>query len=154
MSEKMMCSAVLAVANAKSYAACENLKALCDSDIIDEVIVVTAEENIDYCTEELVRKNGFDKVDGIVIGADTYEESVRAGLMVCDIASDYVFICDDAGGTLTKTVIQKGYESALKCGAASADEEQKMLLSIYKIEEIVRAQFDLRKISLERFENQ
>ncbi len=97
-----------------------SLKALCDSEIIDEVIIVTSEEWIEFCTEEVVRKYGFGKVDGIVIGGDTRVESVRAGVIVCDISSDYVFIHDAARPMLTEDLIRRGYETVIKYDTAVA----------------------------------
>ncbi len=97
-----------------------SLKALCDSPLIDEVIIVTSEEWIGFCTEEVVRKYGFDKVDGVVLGGETRVESVRAGVMVCDIASEYVFIHDAARPLLTEDMITRGYETCTKYGTAVA----------------------------------
>ena len=136
MSDKKMCSAVVVAAGSsrrfggdRPKQFCEvngkpllyySLKTLCDSDIIDEVIIVTSEEWIEYCTEEIVRKYGFDKGDGIVLGGETRLESVRAGVMVCDIASDYVFIHDGARPLITEDIIKRGYETVLKYGTAIA----------------------------------
>ena len=136
MSEKKMCSAVVVAAGKgerfggdvpKQFVELNgkpvlyySLKALCDSDIIDEVIIVTTEEWIEFCAEEIVRKYGFDKVDGIVLGGETRCDSVKAGVMVCDIASDYVFIHDGARPLLTEDIIRRGYETVLKYGTAVA----------------------------------
>lgn len=183
MSEKKMCSAVVVAAGKgkrfggeipKQFADLNgkpvlyySLKALCDSDIIDEVIVVTTEEWIEFCAEEIVRKYGFDKVDGIVLGGETRCDSVKAGVMVCDIASDYVFIHDGARPLLTEDIIRRGYETVLKFDTAvaaipSADtikiaDSEKVVLStpersslwriqtpqIFKYDLILKAYFDL-----------
>lgn len=183
MSEKKMCSAVVVAAGKgkrfggeipKQFADLNgkpvlyySLKALCDSDIIDEVIVVTTEEWIEFCAEEIVRKYGFDKVDGIVLGGETRCDSVKAGVMVCDIASDYVFIHDGARPLLTEDMIRRGYETVLKYGTAvaaipSADtikiaDSEKVVLStpersslwriqtpqIFKYDLILKAYFEL-----------
>ena len=136
MNDKKMCSAVVVAAGSSTRFGgerpkqfCEingkpllyySLKTLCDSEIIDEIIIVTSEEWIEYCTDEIVRKYGFDKVDGIVLGGDTRIESVRAGVMVCDIASDYVFIHDGARPLITEDIIRRGYETVLKYDTAVA----------------------------------
>ena len=136
MAEKKMCSAVLVAAGKgerfgagipKQFVEVNgrpllyySLKALCECDIIDEVIIVTSEEWIEFCAEEIVRKYGFDKVDGIVLGGDTRCDSVRAGVMVCDISSDYVFIHDGARPLLTGDIIRRGYETVLKYDTAVA----------------------------------
>jgi 2-C-methyl-D-erythritol 4-phosphate cytidylyltransferase len=136
MSDKKMCSAVVVAAGSgtrfgedipKQFFEINgkpvlyySLKALCDSDIIDEVIIVTSEEWIEFCEDEIVKKYGFDKVDGVVLGGKTRCDSVRAGVMVCDIASDYVFIHDGARPLLTEDMIRRGYETVLKYGTAVA----------------------------------
>ena len=136
MSDKKMCSAVVVAAGSgirfgedipKQFFEINgqpvlyySLKALCDSDIIDEVIIVTSEEWIEFCEDEIVKKYGFDKVDGVVLGGETRCDSVRAGVMVCDIASDYVFIHDGARPLLTEDMIRRGYETVLKYGTAVA----------------------------------
>lgn len=136
MEDKKMCSAVIVAAGrGKRFGAdvpkqfleldgkpllYYTLKAFCDSDIIDEVILVTSEEWIDYCTEDIVKKYGFDKVDGVVLGGEERYDSVKAGVMVCDIASDYVFIHDGARPLVTEEIIKRGYETVLKYDTAVA----------------------------------
>lgn len=136
MENKKMCSAVIVAAGKgkrfgtdipKQFTMIDDkpvlyytLKAFCDSDIIDEVIIVTSEEWIEYCTDEIVRKYGFDKVDGIVLGGETRSDSVKAGVMVCDISSDYVFIHDGARPLVSEEIIKRGYETVVKYDTAVA----------------------------------
>ena len=69
---------------------------------IDEIILVCAEEDIDYCKEEIVDKYGFSKVSKIVPGGKERYNSVFNGL--CAISDglgkaseeSYVFIHDGA----------------------------------------------------------
>lgn len=97
-----------------------SLKALCESPIIDEVILVTSEDYLEYCADEIVKKYGLDKIEAIVLGGQTRCDSVRAGIMVCDIATDYVFIHDGARPYLTQDIIERGYETVLKYDTAVA----------------------------------
>jgi 2-C-methyl-D-erythritol 4-phosphate cytidylyltransferase len=97
-----------------------SLKALCDSDIIDEIIIVTSEEWIDFVTEEIVRKYEMEKVQAIVLGGDERYDSVFAGLMSVDISADYVYIHDGARPMLTEDILRRGFETVSKYGTAVA----------------------------------
>lgn len=96
------------------------LKALCDSEYIQEIILVTGEEWIDYCTEEVVRKYGFDKVQAIILGGEERYESVLAGLMAVDVSTDYVFVQDGARPMLSGEIIRRGYETVCRYDTAVA----------------------------------
>lgn len=97
-----------------------SLKALSESDKIDEIIVVTSEEWIEYCADEIVKKYNFEKVEAIVAGGKERYDSVFAGLMAVDISADYVFIQDGARPMLTGDMINRGYETVLKYNTAVA----------------------------------
>lgn len=136
MSEKKFCSAVVVAAGKgtrfgsdipKQFLEIDekpvlyySLKALCDSDIIDEIIIVTSEEWIDFVTEEIVRKYEMEKVQAIVLGGEERYDSVFAGLMSVDISSDYVYIHDGARPMLTEDIIKRGFETVSKYGTAVA----------------------------------
>lgn len=96
------------------------LKALCDCDIIDEIILVTSEDMIEFCDEEIVRKYGLEKVEAIVVGGKERYESVMAGLMGVDISADYVFIQDGARPLINDKIIRDGFETVVKYGTAVA----------------------------------
>ncbi len=97
-----------------------SLKALSESDKIDEIIIVTSEEWIEYCADEIVKKYNMEKVEAIVAGGRERYDSVFAGLMAVDISADYVFIQDGARPMLTCDIIDRGYETVLKHDAAVA----------------------------------
>ncbi len=97
-----------------------SLEALSKSDKIDEIIIVTSEEWIEYCADEIVKKYNMEKVEAIVVGGSERYDSVFAGLMAVDISADYVFIQDGARPMLTCDIIDRGYETVLKHDAAVA----------------------------------
>ena len=97
-----------------------SMKVLCDSPLIDEVILVTSEEWVDFCTEEIVKKYGFDKVQAIVIGGEQRYDSVFAGLMSADISAEYILVQDGARPMLTEEILQRGYETVLRYNTAVA----------------------------------
>ncbi len=97
-----------------------SLKALCDCPQIDEIILVTSPEWIDFCTEEIVRKYGMEKVQAIVVGGKERVDSVQAGLMTADISADYVLVQDGARPMLTEEILQRGLQTVQKYGTAVA----------------------------------
>ncbi len=97
-----------------------SLKAFSDSDIIDEIILVTSEQWIDYCNEEIIRRYGINKVEAVVEGGEERYDSVKEGLMSCNIESDYVFIHDGARPYIDEDIIKRGFETAEKYGNAVA----------------------------------
>lgn len=97
-----------------------SLEALSKSDKINEIIIVTSEEWIEYCADEIVKKYNMEKVEAIVVGGSERYDSVFAGLMAVDISADYVFIQDGARPMLTCDIIDRGYETVLKHDAAVA----------------------------------
>ena len=63
-------------------------------DMIDEVIVVTGEDDIKYCQKEIVDKYNFTKVKKVVAGGKTRQNSVYNGLKEVAKDSDIVMIHD------------------------------------------------------------
>ena len=67
-----------------------------DLSEIDEIIIVAAEDEIDFCRSQVVEKYGFKKVKKIVAGGSQRQESVHKGLLEVQKDSDYVIIHDGA----------------------------------------------------------
>lgn len=82
-----------------------SLKAFEDS-CIDEIVLVTAEKDIEYCWEEIVEKYGIQKVTHIVAGGAERYHSVWNGISKID-ACDYLFIHDGARPFLTQDIIER-----------------------------------------------
>ena len=59
------------------------LHAVEESRIIDDCILVTAEQDIPYVREEIVQKYGFTKVSAVIPGGKERYDSVYAGLCEC-----------------------------------------------------------------------
>lgn len=85
-----------------------SLKAFEDS-FFDEVILVTSEEDIEYCQKEIVEKYEFSKVKKIVTGGKERYHSVAAGLAAVT-ECDFVFIHDAARPMLTQEILNRSYE--------------------------------------------
>jgi 2-C-methyl-D-erythritol 4-phosphate cytidylyltransferase len=82
------------------------LQAMQDCDVVDDVLVVTARGEIDYCWQNIVQAFSLSKVAKIVEGGDTRQQSVARGLEVlnCDI----VIIHDGARPFVTCEIIEQG----------------------------------------------
>lgn len=92
-----------------------SLKAF-EESFVDEVVLVTSEEDIEHCQKEIVKKYGFSKVKSIVAGGKERYHSVVAGLK-CLAECDYVFIHDAARPVLTQSILERAYQCACKSDA-------------------------------------
>lgn len=86
-----------------------SLKAFQESDV-DEIILVTGQEDISYCRKEIVEKYGICKVTRIVAGGTERYDSVRNGLLAAEDA-DYVLIHDGARPCITDRIISDSIEN-------------------------------------------
>lgn len=93
-----------------------SLKAFQDSPIIDEIILVTGEDLIDYCREAFVEKYKFTKVNKVVCGGAERYYSVWNGLQ--EIVHDgYVFIHDGARPFVNEPIIERSFEAVKEYNA-------------------------------------
>lgn len=92
-----------------------SLKAF-EESFVDEIVLVTSEEDMDFCRKELVGKYGFAKVKSIVAGGNERYHSVAAGLSSIEEA-DYVFIHDAARPMLTGEILERAYACVKANGA-------------------------------------
>ena len=72
-----------------------SLRCFQESPLIQDIILVTGEESISYCKEEIVQKYGFTKVSAVIPGGKERYDSVYAGLCECRDC-EYVLIHDGA----------------------------------------------------------
>lgn len=73
---------------------------------VDEIILVCGANDIDYCTNEIVKKYSFTKVKQIVAGGAERYDSVLNGLRAAGIC-DYIFIHDGARPFVTRDVLER-----------------------------------------------
>lgn len=104
-----------------------SLKAVEESEIIDDCILVAGMDDIDYVQREIVEKYGFRKVDTITAGGRERWESVYHALCVIaegDMAvpnkDGYVFIHDGARPFLTEEILRDTYREVCSHGACAA----------------------------------
>ena len=80
---------------------------------IDDIILVTGKECIDFCKKEIIELYGFTKVSAVVSGGKERYDSVYAGLCACK-NTDYVFIHDGARPFVTEEILKRTKEEVLK----------------------------------------
>ncbi|WP_343210416.1 2-C-methyl-D-erythritol 4-phosphate cytidylyltransferase [Anaerolentibacter hominis] len=86
-----------------------SLKAL-EESFVDEIILVTGKEEMDYCRTEIVEKYGFQKVSRFVEGGEERYLSVYNGLAAIQ-EEGYVFIHDGARPFLTQDILVRAYQA-------------------------------------------
>lgn len=72
---------------------------------VDEVVLVTSKDDIDYCKNEIVDKYSFKKVKKIVEGGAERYNSVYNGLK--DVTGDIVLIHDGARPMINQAIIER-----------------------------------------------
>lgn len=86
---------------------------------IDEVVIVTAEDEIEYCRREIVEKYHLRKVTQIVAGGRERYHSVACGLRAAGDC-DYAFIHDGARPFIDLAMIGRLFDAVEKDGTAIA----------------------------------
>ena len=104
-----------------------SLRAMEDSKIIDECILVTGEEDIPKMRSEIVEKYGFQKVKHVIPGGSERCFSVANAMRWLDRQGegqdkkeDCVFIHDGARPFVTEEILERTYLAAKECGACVA----------------------------------
>ena len=93
-----------------------SLKAFQDSEIIDDIYLVTGKGDEEYCREQIVEKYGINKVSHIVCGGAERYHSVWNALKEID-EKGYVFIHDGARPFVDEVMIRRAYDEVEKCDA-------------------------------------
>ncbi len=106
-----------------------SLQAFEDFDGVDDVILVTSREDIDYCRSEIVTRYGFSKVCAIISGGAERYLSVWEGLQKSKhileeanafaaeekaAAENFIFIHDGARPLINDAILQRALEDVRK----------------------------------------
>lgn len=102
---------------------------------VDQIILVTGKEDIEYCKKEIVEQYGFKKVTDIVAGGRERYESVYNGLG--KVTGDIVLIHDGARPLISQDIIKRCIEGAIKNGACVAGMPVKDTIKIINDDKIV-----------------
>ena len=90
-----------------------------DASIVDEIILVTGANDIDYVRENIVEKYGFNKVRRIVAGGKERFNSVSRGLKACDRRNKIIMIHDAARPCVTNSMIMNSISGARRYKACT-----------------------------------
>lgn len=85
---------------------------------IDEIVLVVAAGDVDYCRKEIVERYGFGKVSHIIEGGCERYDSVAAGLRASDCK--FVFIHDGARPFPTQEMLERLLRCVEESGACVA----------------------------------
>ena len=88
--------------------------------VIDEVWVIVAANHLPACRRGIIERYEFGKVQGLVAGGASRQESVWRGLQRVDASVDLVVIHDGVRPFLTETALQATLGCAARHGAAVA----------------------------------
>lgn len=82
---------------------------------VDEIILVTGKEDIDYCKKEIVEKYNLKKIKNVVAGGSERYESVYNGLK--EVTGNIVLIHDGARPLINNEIIEGSIEGTIKSDA-------------------------------------
>ncbi len=94
----------------------------CDS--IDEIVLVTAKKEIEYCKSDIVERYNIRKVSNIVEGGLERQQSVYNGLKACNDC-EIVLIHDGARPFVDSRIINEGIDYAKRYGACTCGVQPK-----------------------------
>lgn len=106
------------------------------ASFINNVILVTSEDCVDYCQKKIVEKYGFRKVEKVVVGGKERYDSVYAGLLACG-ETDYVYIHDGIRPFITREVLERALDGARETGACVVGMPSKDTVKIVDKEQFV-----------------
>lgn len=89
-----------------------------EESMVDDIVLVTSEDDISYCANEIVEKYSIHKVKAIVAGGTERYWSVKNGLLSARDA-DYVLIHDAARPCLTIDMIKRSIDEVQITGACT-----------------------------------
>ena len=103
------------------------LSVLNNSKYIDEIIIVTKEQDLAGC-HDIVREFNINKVKTITVGGSTRQESVRNGLFEVSGNADIVMVHDAARPLVTPYHLEEVINAAKEYGAAALGVPEKNTL--------------------------
>lgn len=103
---------------------------------VDEIILVTPKEDIEYCKNEIVKKYSFNKIRCIVEGGKERFNSVMHGLKMIG-ECDYVFVHDAARPLIDIDMIDRLQKGVEEYGSAVAAVQTKDTIKVVDNENYV-----------------
>lgn len=94
------------------------IEAFENCEVVNNIIVVVAEDEIKKVQQNIVDKYKFEKVTNIVAGGKERQDSVYNGLQVVEDNTDFVIIHDGARPFIKKETIKRCLDKARQMGAS------------------------------------
>lgn len=107
-------------------------------DQIDEIIIVTAIDEIEYCRKHIWQAYGFTKIKNIVAGGRERQDSVYNGLLEVSKQSQIVLIHDGARPLIRSKQIEESIETASQVGGCVVGVPVKDTIKICDHNQVVR----------------
>lgn len=87
-------------------------------DAVDEIVVVTSAKELDFCRNEIIARNKYQKISAVLTGGQQRQDSVWSALQYLGQDTDYVAVHDGARPLLSADVLNRLLEAAEDWGAA------------------------------------
>jgi len=84
---------------------------------IDEIILVSKGEEVEYCRKEIVKKYGFKKINKIIRGGKERQDSIYNGILALNENTDIVLTHDGARPFVRIENIEAGIRGVIEHGA-------------------------------------
>ena len=88
------------------------------SEVVDHIVLVVPRESTEWVREEIVEALGFKKVQSVVPGGDSRQQSVLNGLKALSSETEKVIIHDAVRPLVAEPIIKRVLDAARKTGAA------------------------------------
>lgn len=86
-------------------------------DYVDEIILVSKRDEIEYCKKNIVERYNFTKVKKIVEGGSTRQDSIYNGILKLNKDSNIVLTHDGARPFIDHNEIKRGIRGVIRYGA-------------------------------------
>ena len=96
----------------------QSLRMLQAASVVDQIILAVPPADVEYCEREIVLRQRFTKVTGVVAGGAERQDSVRYALAQVPSSTDIVLIHDAVRPFVTLRMIDEVVAAARKDGAA------------------------------------
>ena len=108
-----------------------------ESKYIDEIIIVSKEEEVEYCRKEIVKRYSFNKVSKIIRGGKERQDSIYNGLLALNENTDIVLTHDGARPFVRKEHIEAGLKGVIEYGACVIGVPVKDTIKVIDNKEVV-----------------
>ena len=106
-----------------------------NNSIVDQIVLVTGKEDVEYCKREIVEKYNFKKVANVIAGGNERYESVYNGLK--EIRDGIVLIHDGARPMITNEIIEKCVQAVKENGACIVGVPSKDTIKIVNDNQVI-----------------